>query len=269
MGRFDGKVVLISGAGHGIGRGTARRFAREGATVVVAEIDEAAGQATADSLGELGGKGLFVPTDVTKKEQCTGAVARTVEEFGRLDVLVNNASRLSPNILLEQKTDDMLEDVLHATIWATWWFSHAAFPVMRDAGGGRIINYYSIDAEAGAWLHADYNIGKDAVKGFTRSAAAEWARFNILVNALAPAAAGMVFEQLKESIPGFEQIASGMNPMGRVGDPEEDIAPVVLFLASDDARYITGETIHVDGGQHLPRYQSKPADLSAFEQNGS
>jgi NAD(P)-dependent dehydrogenase (short-subunit alcohol dehydrogenase family) len=266
--RFDGKSVLITGAGNGIGRGTARRFAREGANVVVAEIDAAAGKATADSLAELGGRGLFVETDVTQKDACLAAVQAAVDEFGTLDVLVNNASRLSPNILLEQKTDAMLDDVLHATLWATWWFSHAAFPIMKAKGGGAIVNYYSIDAEAGAWLHGDYNIGKDAIKGFTRSAAVEWARFGIRVNAIAPAARGMVFEQLTQAIPGFEQMASAMNPLGRVGDPEEDIAPAVLFLAGEDSRYITGELLHVDGGQHLPRYQSKPEDLSAFEQQG-
>ncbi|MCW2608071.1 MAG: Oxidoreductase [Frankiales bacterium] len=265
MGRFDEEVVLITGAGHGIGRGTARRFAREGATVVVAEIDEAAGREVADSLADLGGRGLFVATDVTRKEQVVRAVDTAVERFGRLDVLVNNAARLSPNVLLEQKTDDMLEDVLRSTLWATWWASHAAFPHLRSRGRGRIVNFYSIDAEAGAWLHADYNIGKDAVLGFTRSAAAEWARHGIRVNAVAPAAVGTVFQQLTDAVPGFAEKAASMNPMGRVGDPERDVAPVVLFLASEDSRYMTGELVHVDGGQHLPRYQSRPDDLAAFE----
>jgi NAD(P)-dependent dehydrogenase (short-subunit alcohol dehydrogenase family) len=137
---------------------------------------------------------------------------------------------------------------------------------MRDAGSGRIVNFYSIDAEAGAWLHADYNIGKDAVLGFTRSAAAEWARHGIRVNAVAPVAAGTVFRELTASVPGFEAQAAAMNPTGRVGDPEQDIAPVVLFLAGEDSRYMTGELVHVDGGQHLPRYQSRPSDLSVFEE---
>lgn len=269
MGRLDGKVALVTGAGKGIGRGVARRFAREGAHVLVADIDEEAGEATARSLGQLGGDGVFVPTDVTRKEQVQAAVARAAEHYGRLDVLVNNAIALSPNILLEQKTDEMLDGVLHSGLWATWWSMRAAFPIMRDQNAGRIINFYSIDAEAGAWLHGDYNATKDAIRGLTRSAAAEWARFNILVNAVAPAAAGTVFEELSRAMPGFAETAAAMNPLGRVGDPEEDVAPVLVFLASDDARYVTGETIHVDGGQHLPRYHSRPPDLGAFQPSGN
>jgi NAD(P)-dependent dehydrogenase (short-subunit alcohol dehydrogenase family) len=259
--RLQGNVALVTGAGKGIGRGIARRFAREGATVVVAEIDEEAGAATAASLDGLGGRGLFVHTDVSQRDQIVGAVERTVSEFGRLDTLVNNAIALSPSVTLEQKSDEMLERLLRTGLWATWWAMQAAFPVMRDQGGGRIVNFYSIDAEAGAWLHADYNATKDAIRGLTRSAAAEWGRFDILVNAIAPAAAGTVFAELCEAIPGFAEMAAAGNPLGRVGDPEMDIAPVVVFLASDDARYVNGETIHVDGGQHLPRYQSRPPDL--------
>src|SRR2546421_10884092 len=106
----------------------------------------------------------------------------------------------------------------------------AALPVMRAQGGGRIINFYSIDAEAAAWLHVDYNMAKEAIRGLTRSAAVEWGRYNVLVNAIAPAAKGSVFEQLSREIPGFAEMAAAQNPLGRVGDPEEDIAPVAVFL---------------------------------------
>ncbi len=261
MGRLDGRIAVVTGSGKGIGRGIARRYAREGAAVLIAEIDKEAGAVVADELVDLGGRGVFVHCDISDKEQITAAVATAVELYGRLDILVNCAIALSPNVLLEQKTDDMLDGVLGTGLWATWWAMHAAFPAMRAQGSGRIINFYSIDAEAGAWLHADYNLTKDAIRGLTRSAAAEWGRFNILVNAIAPAAAGTVFGELANAIAGFPEAAAAGNPLGRVGDPEEDIAPVAVFLASDDARYVTGETIHVDGGQHLPRYQSKPSEL--------
>lgn len=261
MGRLDSKIALVTGGGKGIGRGIARRYAREGATVLIAEIDEEAGAATASELAELGAEGSFIATDVGQKDQIEAAVRTAIDRHGRLDVLVNNAIALSPNVVLEEKTDEMLSGVLNTGLWATWWSMRAAMPTMRDNGGGRIINFYSIDAEAAAWLHADYNLTKEAIRGVTRSAAVEWARYNILINAIAPAATGTVYQQMCEAIPGFAEMAAGMNPLGRVGDPEEDIAPVAVFLATDDASYITGETIHVDGGQHLPRYNSKPPSV--------
>ena len=261
MGRLDGKVALVTGAGKGIGRGIARRYGREGATVILAEIDEQAGRTTAEEIVGLGAQATFVATDVGDRSQMEAAVRRAVDDHGRLDILVNNAIALSPNVVLEEKTDEMLDRVLHTGLWATWWSMRAAMSTMRAQGGGRIINFYSIDAEAAAWLHADYNVTKDAIRGLTRSAAAEWGRYGILVNLIAPAAAGTVFEELSNAIPGFAEMAAAMNPLGRIGDPEEDIAPVAVFLASDDARYVTGETIHVDGGIHLPRYNSKPQDL--------
>jgi NAD(P)-dependent dehydrogenase (short-subunit alcohol dehydrogenase family) len=264
MGALDGKVALITGAGAGIGRGIARRYAREGASVAVIEIDVDNGQRVAAELESLGARSMFVRTDVSRKSEVEAAFAATIERFGRLDVLVNNASKLSPNVLLEQKSDEMLQATLGAGAWATWWFMQLAMPVMRAQGGGRIVNFVSVDAEAGAWLHADYNMSKGAIEALTRSAAMEWGRFQILVNAIAPVAAGTVYEQLVRAVPGFEQMASAMNPLGRVGDPEEDIAPVAVFLASEACRYVTGEVIHVDGGMHVPRYHSKPQDLSTF-----
>lgn len=256
--QLDGSVAVVTGGGKGIGRGIARRFAREGAHVVVAEIDAGAGAEVAASLAGLGAEGLFVPTDVGRKDQVTAAVAAAVERWGRLDVLVNNAISLSPNVVLEEKTDDMLDATLRTGLWATWWAMRAALPTMREQGRGRIVNFYSIDAEAAAWLHGDYNVTKSAILGLTRSAAVEWAPYGITVNAIAPAARGTVFEELAREIPGFEQMAASINPLGRVGDPEEDIAPVAVFLAGEASRYMTGELLHVDGGQHLPRYDSRP-----------
>lgn len=258
MGKLDGKVALITGGGKGIGRGIALRYVAEGATVVIAEIDPEAGEKTAEELGE---RGSFTAADVGQREQMVGAVDATVDQHGRLDVLVNNAIALSPNVPLDEKTDEMLDGVLRTGLWATWWSMHASLPTMRAQGGGRIINMYSIDAEAAAWLHADYNLTKEAIRGLTRSAAVEWARYGIVVNAIAPAAKGTVFEQLSAAMPGFAEMAAAQNPVGRVGDPEDDIGPAAVFLASEDSRYVTGETLHVDGGQHLPRYNSKPPDL--------
>lgn len=262
---FAGKRVLVTGAGDGLGKGIARRFAREGASVLIAEVNIEAGERATNEIKAAGGNAVFVETDVSSKASVEASVAAIKAQFGGIDVLVNNAATLSPNILLEQKTDEMLDKVLRTGLWSTWWYMQACMPLMREQGGGRIINFYSIDAESAAWLHADYNLTKAAIKSLTQSAAVEWARFNILVNAIAPTGAGTVFAQLSRDMPGFADMAAGMNPLGRVGDPEEDIAPVVLFLASDWAKYVTGETIHVDGGIHLPRYTSKPHNLNELE----
>lgn len=261
MGRLDGKVAVVTGAGKGIGRGIARRFAAEGAVVVVAELDEVAGKQVANDIETAGMRALFVRTDVGDEMQIEKAIATAVSAYGRLDVLVNNAITLSPNVPIEDKTDEGLDHQLRTGLWAAWWSMRAALPHFRKQGGGRVINFYSIDAEAAAWLHVDYNITKEAIRGLTRSAAVEWGRYNVLVNAIAPAAQGTVYEELSREIPGFAEMSAAQNPLGRVGDPYEDVAPVAVFLASDDSRYVTGEVIHVDGGQHLPRYNSKPQIL--------
>lgn len=265
MGLLEGKVAVITGSGAGLGRGIARRFVREGAAVLVAEIDRVRGEITARELREdLGGRALFVHTDVGSKEGIEGAIKSAVSEFGGLDILVNNASALSENVLLERKSDEMLDRCLHVGVWAAWWGMRAALPEFKRRGGGRIINFYSIDADVAAWLHADYNINKAGVQALTRSAAAEWGRFNVLSNCIAPTGAGTVWEAFKAQNPVVAEEIAKTNPVGRVGDAEDDIAPVAVFLASEMSRYVNGETINVDGGMHLPGYNSRPLDLDAM-----
>jgi 3-oxoacyl-[acyl-carrier protein] reductase len=265
MGLLQGKVAMITGGGAGIGRGIARQYAREGASVLIAELNADNGAAVARELTEeFGAKAHAIPTDVSQKDQVERAVAETVERYGGIDILVNNAFAMSQSIPLESKTDEMLERTLHAGVWANWWAMRAALPHFKTRGGGKVINFYSIDVEVAAWLHADYNINKSAIRGLTRSAANEWGRFNINVNAIAPTAMGTVFEKLAAANPGFTEAAAKRKPLKRNGDPEWDIGPVAVFLASEMSRYITGEIINVDGGLHLPGYASEPADLSVF-----
>lgn len=259
------KVAVITGAGGGIGRGIARCFARAGAAVVIAEIDELTGRAVEQELKDLGGQARFVRTDVTKKDSIEAAVQAAVDTFGGLDILVNNAFVPTPNVLLEDKTDEMFALTLASSLWASWWAMRAALPHLRQRGGGRIINFYSIDVETGAWLHADYNSAKAGVLGLTRSAASEWGRFNITVNAIAPTAMGATFHKLAAENPGFAERSAAARPLGRSGDPELDIGPVAVFLASDMSRYVTGESMHVDGGLHLYGYNSRPAHVAVRE----
>jgi NAD(P)-dependent dehydrogenase (short-subunit alcohol dehydrogenase family) len=265
MGLLNNKVAIITGAGGGIGRGIARRFAREGAAVVIAELDTESGEAVAREVDELGGKGLFVKTDVMEKASILAVIEKTASQFGSVDILVNNAFVPTPNVKMEDKTDEMLEQTLTSTIKAAWWAMQACLPHMRNAGGGKIINMYSIDTEIGAWLHADYNTAKSGILGLTRSAATEWGRFNINVNAVAPTAMGATFHELAAKHEGFAEKSASMRPLGRCGDPENDIGPVIVFLASTMSDYMTGETLHVDGGLHLPGYQSRPEGVPVKE----
>jgi 3-oxoacyl-[acyl-carrier protein] reductase len=165
---------------------------------------------------------------------------------------------------MEKKLDSMLQQQLAIGVWGTWWGMQAALPVMRAQGGGRIINFTSMDVDTGAWLHSDYSVGKAGILAMTRSAAIDWARFNIRVNALAPVAASSAFEQMCRDRPGLREAAGKSIPLGRMGDPEADIAPVAVFLASDLSQYVTGASIPVDGGLHMPRVNQTPADMAMF-----
>jgi len=257
MGRLDGRVAIVTGAGFGIGRGIARRFAREGAAVTVAELNIPAGERTAGEVGELGGRGLFVPTDVTERSQIETAVTVTVETFGRLDVVVNNAWGGGTIKRLEHKTD---EDMLHGVrlgYLATFWMLQAAFPHLKR-NGGSIVTLCSLNGVNAHMYSAEYNGAKEAARALTRTAAREWARHGIRANVICPAAATEAYEAFAQMAPANAAELLKQNPMGRMGDPENDIGSVALFLASDDARYLTGNTLFVDGGSHLNGVQWDP-----------
>jgi 3-oxoacyl-[acyl-carrier protein] reductase len=263
---LDGKVAIVTGGAKGLGHGISRRMAREGADLLITGRDGAAAQAVAAEIErEFGTRAVGISTDVGVKEQVEDMIAKAVDTFGGLDVLVNNASLLSPNILLENKTDEMLKRTLDIGMWGNWWAMRASLDHMKKRGGGSIINFHSIDAQTGAWLHSDYTMNKMAILGLTRSAAVEWGRFNIRCNAIAPTGLGQVFAQLVEDVPGFLEMATATNPLKRAGDPENDIGPVVVFLASEMSRFVTGELINVDGGQNLPGYVSVPHNLAELE----
>lgn len=269
MGMLEGKVAIVTGGAKGLGYGISRAMAKEGASLLITGRDGAATEKVAAEIrNEFGTQAVGMSADMGIKEQVEAMVARAVDEFGGLDSLITNASSLSDNVLLEHKTDAMLDATLKMGVWGTWWAMRAAFPHLKERGGS-IVNFYSIDADTGAWLHSDYNINKMGIMGLTRSAAVEWGRFNIRVNAIAPTGLGQVFAQLVEDVPGFLEMATANNPLKRAGDPETDIGPVVVFLASEMSRFITGEMINVDGGQNLPGYVSIPHNLEEMEKGGS
>lgn len=260
------KVAIVTGGAKGLGYGISRCLAQAGAHLLITGRDGAAAETVAAEITQsFGVRAVGMSADMGVKTEVEAMIERAVSEFGGLDILVNNASQLSPNVLLEQKTDEMLQRTLEIGTWGSWWAMRAAFPHMKARGGGSIINFYSIDAQTGAWLHADYNMNKGAILGLTRTAAVEWGRFNIRTNAIAPTGMGQVFADLAENVPGFLEMATASNPLKRAGDPEKDIGPVVLFLASEMSRFVNGELINVDGGQHLPGYVSVPHNLAEME----
>ncbi|MEU3734312.1 SDR family oxidoreductase [Streptomyces sp. NPDC033538] len=244
--QLEGRVAIVTGAGDGIGAAVARRFAEEGARVLVAEVDEETGRATADRIG-----GRFLRTDVGDKAQVLAMVDTAVREWGGVDILVNNAWAVGDLGRVENKTDEMLARGLGIGFYGPFWAMRAAFPHMRERGWGRVINMCSLNGVNAHMGTLEYNAAKEALRTLTRTAAREWAPTGVVVNALCPGAKSAAFRRRMRENPELEKQAGGMNPMGRIGDPDRDIAPAALFLAGEGARYVTGNTLFVDGGSHI------------------
>ncbi|HEY0228579.1 MAG TPA: SDR family oxidoreductase [Mycobacterium sp.] len=249
MSRLDGKVCLITNGVQPLGYATARRFAREGATVVVADID---GDAIhiADELAELGGRGMFVHSDANDKLALVSAVESACAAFGRVDALVTGALQHSERAQLEAKTDEMFDSTMKSVFYSAAWAMQAVLPVMREQGGGRIVNYCAPVGPVSVWNIADFNAASTAIIGLTNTAAAEWAQHRVLCNAVALPAA-IVLGNGQQSDTDNAGPLETHRLITRTPELENDVAPVALFLVSDDNAYITGSTIRVDGGAEL------------------
>jgi NAD(P)-dependent dehydrogenase (short-subunit alcohol dehydrogenase family) len=247
-GRLEGKVSLITGADSGIGRAVALAFAREGADVLVSYLDEEGdAQETARVVAAAGRKAVLVPGDIAQEAHCRQLVARAVQEFGRLDVLVNNAAFQSTHDDLRQFTAQEIEHTFRTNVFAMFYLCQAALDHLRP--GSAIVNTASIEAYEPKSMLAAYAATKAAIVNFTKGFATEAIKKGIRVNAVAP---GPVWTPLipatmpKESISSFGK----STPMGRAGQPAE-LAPAYVFLASQESRYITGEVIGVTGGKPI------------------
>jgi NAD(P)-dependent dehydrogenase (short-subunit alcohol dehydrogenase family) len=253
-GRLVDRVAVITGAGDGIGHGIARRYAQEGARVVVAEIDEERGRAVADELGrEFGVEAAFLATDATRQADNEAMVAAAVDRWGAIDILVNNAWGGDRAGLkrVDKMPDSAMDHAWHMNVMGPFWAMKAAFPHMRRAGYGRIVNICSLNGVNAHMGSVHYNATKEALRTLTRTAAREWAGFGITANAICPGAKTASFRMFEQMAPQMAAESEAANPMGHLGDPETEIAPVAFFLACEDSRYLTGNTLFVDGGSHI------------------
>jgi 3-oxoacyl-[acyl-carrier protein] reductase len=259
---LSGKVVLVTGGGQGIGAGIVRVFAGAGAKVVIATRSEANGRAVAESVVNGGGVAWLNRTDVGRRSEVKRVVAETVQRFGRLDMVVHNAA-VYPVIPIEELSDEDLDLTLSVNLKAGFWLIQEALPHLRKQGGGRFLFTSSVTGPNVAMPGtAHYAASKGGMNGLIRTAALEYARQNITVNGVEP---GYILTPAMEALGGPEALAqmASQIPLGRLGDPV-DIANTMLFLASDAAAYITGQTIVVDGGSTLPE---SPVVLDAFYQS--
>ena len=246
MRNLHGKVVLITGGGAGIGEAIVRRFVEEGAQVMVADIDAAAGQRIADACGMA-----FVPVDIGVAESFEAAIAATIARFGHLDILVNNAGVASARAPIHASTMDNWHRVININLNGVFYGMKYALTHFVERGSGVIVNLSSIAALVAFPELPPYNAAKAGVSQLTREAAVEYAKLGIRVNAVAPTGIWTPMNQRTAEEIGdaaaFERAITGMNPMPGTATPD-DIAAAVAFLASDDARFISGVTLPVDGG---------------------
>jgi NAD(P)-dependent dehydrogenase (short-subunit alcohol dehydrogenase family) len=252
MSRLQGRTAIITGAGAGIGKGIARRLAREGASILVAEYNADTGAQCARELrDEFGVDAGFLQVDVGSKEQVEAMVATAARQFGSADILVNNAGGGGFMGRFEHHTDEILRKSFDVNFYAGYWAMQAAFPLMKARQWGRIINICSLNAVNAHPYTMNFNAAKEALRGLTRTAAREWARHGICANVICPAAASDAYQKFAAAYPEMAAEMLQQNPMGRMGDCEHDIGAVAAFLASDDCRYVTGMTMFVDGGSHI------------------
>ena len=244
--RFTDKVAFITGGGSGIGAATAERLAKEGATVVICGRRQEPLDEVVANIRKAGGKAHAVQADVSDENAFVNALEQTANDHGRLDVLVNNAMAFSYGGITDMSTTDWHSNFT-TSVDGTFWGTRTAMKLMKDTGGA-IVNVSSICGELGTPMMAGYSASKAAVQNFSKAAAAEGASDNIRVNVVVPAVvetpatAGMLSDE------GMLRNTNKLIPMGRVGRSEE-LASAIAFLASDDASYITGACLPVDGGR--------------------
>lgn len=249
MKRFEGKVVMISGGSSGIGAETAIAFAEEGAKVVITDVDEEKGRKLAEEINESGGTAVFMKHNVADAKQTKEIINKIVEKFGKLDVAFNNAGIAGPSLPISEYPEEDWERVISINLLGVFYGMKYQIQQMLKQGGGAIVNNSSILGKVGFNNSSAYVAAKHAVVGLTKAAALEYSSKNIRINAVNPAFiktplldnAGM-----KEGTEMYDMLV-GLHPIGRLGNPRE-VTNAVLFLSSEEASFVHGESLMVDGG---------------------
>ena len=245
--RLEGKVAIITGGAHGMGAEEARLFAREGAKVVIADVREDDARKVEAEISEAGGEAMVVLLDVSKEDQWEQSVAQVVDRFGKLDILVNNAG-IGGSGETDFTSTDSWDRLMDINAKGVFLGMKHVIPEMEKAGGGAIVNISSISGMVGqTYVHPGYNASKGAVRLVTKAMAVQHAKSGIRINSVHPGSMPPMLTSGPRGDGGREEARMAAIPMGREGRPIE-VANAVLFLASDDASYITGTELMVDGG---------------------
>ena len=247
--RLDGKVALVTGGASGIGRATAVAFARSGASVVVADIDDAGARGTVEQIEQTGARALYVRTDVSKESQCARMVAATTEAFSRLDIAFNNAGiMISFGEKLHESTEEDWDRLMAVNLKGVFLCMKHELRQMLNQGAGVIVNTASAVGLVGTPNSVTYPTAKHGIVGLTRCAALQYARSGIRINAICPGLVETpITQRMREQEEGFDEKRANFVPMGRISAPEE-IAQAVVWLSSGAASYVTGTSMVVDGG---------------------
>ncbi len=251
MKRLEGKAAIVTGGGKGIGFGIAKAFATEGANLVLTGRVEARLQEAKEALEkEFGVRVVPVVADGADEEAVANVVKTAIDEFGRLDVVVNNAQVSKSGVMLKDHTKEDFDLAINSGLYAAFYYMRAAYPYLKETKGN-VINFASGAGLFGKLGQSSYAAAKEGIRGMSRVAAAEWGPDGIRVNVVCPLAMTESLEQWKGAYPDlYEKTIQGI-PLGRFADPQQDIGRVCVFLASDDASYVTGETITLQGGSGL------------------